>query len=58
MAEFKKEIKRIISVIENNPEASDDPASDYLRNEGIGISDYVSKENIKKLGCIVHGIKL
>lgn len=52
VAKFKKDIKRIIAQIEKNPEKSDNPVSDYLKNEHIGVSNYVGRENIKKLGAL------
>jgi hypothetical protein len=50
--QFKREIKRLILEIEKNPEYCDNPVSDYLESEHIGISNFVAKENTRKLGAL------
>ncbi|TFH46509.1 MAG: hypothetical protein E4G94_02280 [ANME-2 cluster archaeon] len=52
VAQFKKDIKRIITQIEERPEESDNPVSDYLDYEHICISNFLIKENIKKIGAL------
>jgi hypothetical protein len=52
VTKFKSDIKRIILEIEKNPDKSDSPVSDFLEKEHISISNYLQRENIKKLGAL------
>jgi hypothetical protein len=52
VAEFRKEMSRLISEIEENPDKSDNPVSDYLAQESISLYSQVNTENIKKLTAL------
>jgi hypothetical protein len=52
VAQFKRDIHRLITEIEKNPDKSDSPVCDYLERENITILRYMQRENIKKLGAL------
>lgn len=52
VTQFGKEIKRLLAEIEENPEKSDNPVSDYLVQESISVYSHVNTENIKKLTAL------
>jgi len=49
---FKDAIGRLLKIIEDDPERSDNPVSDYLERERSSISQFVLRDNIKKLGAL------
>src|SRR5262249_16853541 len=51
VTKFKKDMRKLISDIEHNPDKSDNPISDYLKQENSNISKYINTENIKKLSA-------
>jgi hypothetical protein len=52
VTQFREELKRIVKEIEKCPDKTDSPVIDYLEKEQIGISNYLEKENAKKLGAL------
>lgn len=52
VTQFKKEIRRLVTEIEKDPDRSDNPVADYLDQEQRSISSFVDRENIKKLGAL------
>lgn len=48
-AQFKQEIRRLLTEIEEDPDKSDNPVSDFLARQSLGVYTYVNTENIKKL---------
>jgi hypothetical protein len=52
VTEVKREIGRLIAEIEQNPDKSDNPVSDYLAQENISLLSQVNTENIKKLTAL------
>ncbi len=52
VAEFKKEISRIILEIESDPSKNDSPVSEFLNHEDRSISRYVQHEKVRKLTAL------
>ena len=52
VSKFKREIKEIITKIENSPLISDSPVSDFLDNELFGLSNQTLKTTLKKLTAL------
>jgi hypothetical protein len=50
---FKDEIKRLLKRIEEQPDRSDNPVSDFLKREHLSVFRFVQKDNIKKLGALI-----
>jgi hypothetical protein len=51
-SDFKKEIRRLVTDIEQSPDKSDSPVSEFLEHEMIGVSNYVNKQTVKKLSAL------
>lgn len=49
---FRKRLKELLIQIEEDPERSDNPVSDFLDHEMAGVSNYVFRENAKKLSAL------
>jgi len=49
---FKREIRRILREIEEQPERADSPVAEYIERENLSASRYVYLENVKKLGAL------
>lgn len=49
VAEFKKEIARLIAEFDRDPEKNDSPVSEFLDREKTGIRQFVDRDNIKKI---------
>ena len=49
---FRKDLARIISEIEAAPEKSDNPVSDFLDREQLGVSRQLNSENVKSLSAL------
>jgi len=49
---FKAEIKRLATMIDAEPEKSDNPVPDYLDKEHINIQGHLRRDAIKKLGAL------
>ncbi|HZI61233.1 MAG TPA: hypothetical protein VFD62_10990 [Pyrinomonadaceae bacterium] len=52
VTEVKREIRRLIAEIEENPDKNDNPVSEYLAQESISLFSQVNTENIKKLTAL------
>jgi hypothetical protein len=52
VSQFKSDLKRIITKIEQEPDRSDSPVSDYLDREFVTLSRQVQRENIRRLGAL------
>lgn len=52
VAKFKRDIKELILKIEANPENSDSPISDFVEHAQVGISSYLTRENIKRVSAL------
>jgi hypothetical protein len=52
VAAFRKEIVRLVSQVEADPDRSDSPVSDFMEHELVGISGYLGREAIKKLSAL------
>jgi len=53
VANFKKEISKILRDIRDDPDRADNPVSDYLKLKSILIDPYETKINIKKLTALI-----
>jgi len=49
---FKKEIRRLFDEIQEDPDKSDNPVSDFLAQQNLSVYSYVNTENIKKLTAL------
>jgi hypothetical protein len=49
---FKEEIKQVMASIERNPEKNDNPVAEFLEQENLSISNFVDKQNLKKLSAL------
>ena len=54
--QFKKDIKRIITELETEPERTDSPVADYLEKENLSANRHAHRESIKKLGALITEI--
>jgi hypothetical protein len=52
VARFQQDIARMVKDIEADPDHSDNPVSDFLEHERLGVSSYLAKENVKKLSAL------
>jgi len=52
IAEFKKVIKKKLEDIELNPDRSDNPVGDFLKERNIELLSYEKKANLKKLAAL------
>jgi hypothetical protein len=52
VTQFREEIRRLLNEIEENPDKSDNPVSDYLAQESISLYSQVNTDNIKKLTAL------
>lgn len=53
IAEFKSDIKRKLKDIETNPERSDNPVADFLKERNVVLLSTQKSENCKKLNALV-----
>jgi hypothetical protein len=53
IAQFKSEIKRKLEDIETNPERSDNPVADFLKEKNIELLSYEKKANLNKLSALI-----
>jgi hypothetical protein len=53
VAAFRRDIAKIVSQIEAEPDKSDSPVSDFLESEQFGVSSFVARENLKKLSAMI-----
>lgn len=56
IAEFKKDIKKKLEDIEKNPERSDNPVADFLRQRNIELLSVEKSVNVKKLSALISEI--
>jgi len=53
VSEFKDKIAKVVTEIQDRPEYSDNPVSDYLDHKHIDIMWFTAKDNVKKLGALI-----
>jgi len=53
IAEFKKAIKGKLEDIERNPERSDNPVADFLKDKNVALLSYEKSANVKKLCALI-----
>ena len=51
--EFKNDIKKKLQDIEKNPDRSDNPVADFLKERNIELLSHDKKENLKKLAALI-----
>ncbi|OPL14238.1 MAG: hypothetical protein AVO38_11960 [delta proteobacterium ML8_D] len=56
VSQFKKDIKRVVERIENTPDENDNPVSDFLDQEYVGVSNFLLKQNVKQLSALITEI--
>lgn len=49
---FRKEIAELVKHIEAHPDRSDSPVSDFIEQEMLGVSGYLTREAVKKLSAL------
>jgi hypothetical protein len=52
VAAFRKDLSQLLKKIEAEPDRSDSPVSDFLEHENLGVSNFVLKENFKKVSAL------